>query len=342
MKITKNTCFKLFTFIFPVKGYRRSLLFNSSINKIEFISNDFYTLLIYLRTLPLLKASQKAGIRMSESIDQIKLLVDAKCGFFCNRNDLVLFPEINTYWSKPAFITNAIIDYNEQSSYSLSGVIKELLHLHCLSFQFRFYCISQLNYLATLLEGFSSTYASKIELIIKDDNYSSNDIVEFSNNNPRIISIIIHSAKKDAVYSQPFCHIVFSKRNIEENSFCGEIDLGNFCLSIDMYSESLNYNSCLNRKVGIDVDGNIKNCPSMEHSFGNLKQKSIHEIIGKREFQKLWKFNKDKIDKCKDCEFRYFCVDCRAFLKKEKMYSAPLKCKYDPYEAKWNDWNQLH
>jgi len=42
--------------------------------------------------------------------------------------------------------------------------------------------------------------------------------------------------------------------------------------------------------------------------------------------------NKDKIDVCKDCEYRYACLDCRCFRMNEDIYSKPKKCKYNPYE----------
>ncbi|HLT42986.1 MAG TPA: hypothetical protein VKZ95_09805, partial [Sphingobacteriaceae bacterium] len=42
------------------------------------------------------------------------------------------------------------------------------------------------------------------------------------------------------------------------------------------------------------------------------------------------------VDVCKDCEFRYICQDCRAYLKNsDDLYSKPLKCTYNPYEGVW-------
>ncbi|MDR2057516.1 MAG: hypothetical protein LBP83_04405, partial [Dysgonamonadaceae bacterium] len=39
---------------------------------------------------------------------------------------------------------------------------------------------------------------------------------------------------------------------------------------------------------------------------------------------------------CKDCEFRYICTDCRAYLQDSNdIYSQPAKCNYNPYIAKW-------
>ncbi len=36
-------------------------------------------------------------------------------------------------------------------------------------------------------------------------------------------------------------------------------------------------------------------------------------IVQSLEFQQLWHLNKDKINVCKDCQYRYMCPDCRAF-----------------------------
>jgi SPASM domain peptide maturase of grasp-with-spasm system len=84
------------------------------------------------------------------------------------------------------------------------------------------------------------------------------------------------------------------------------------------------------------VNGEIKNCPSLSRSFGNIKDTTIAEAIAKPGFKDLWSIRKDDIDVCKDCEFRYMCTDCRAFIKDpDNIYSQPAKCTYNPYIAKW-------
>ena len=58
------------------------------------------------------------------------------------------------------------------------------------------------------------------------------------------------------------------------------------------------------------------------------------------EFKKVWSVNKDQIKICRDCEFRYMCSDCRAYTEDPKdIYSKPLKCGYDPYTNKGEDWS---
>ena len=78
----------------------------------------------------------------------------------------------------------------------------------------------------------------------------------------------------------------------------------------------------------------------MTRSFGNIRDTSLSEALAHPDFKKYWNIKKDDITKCKDCEFRYICTDCRAYIDdSEDIYSAPLKCGYDPYTGVWEDWS---
>ncbi len=74
----------------------------------------------------------------------------------------------------------------------------------------------------------------------------------------------------------------------------------------------------------------------MSKSFGNINNISLQEVVDDNDFKSLWYIKKDNIEVCKDCEFRYMCIDCRCFIKdKSNIYSQPSKCKYNPYIGKW-------
>ena len=78
----------------------------------------------------------------------------------------------------------------------------------------------------------------------------------------------------------------------------------------------------------------------MSEVFGNIKDTTLKEAIEKPGFKKYWDINKDKIHVCKDCEFRYICTDCRAYVEDpEDILSKPLKCGYNPYTGEWSEWS---
>lgn len=121
---------------------------------------------------------------------------------------------------------------------------------------------------------------------------------------------------------------------------CGSISANFFEANLLNYSESLIFNNCLHGKISIDAEGNIKNCPSMPESFGNIRDTTLMEAIEKPGFKKYWNITKDQIAVCKDCEFRYICTDCRAYKEDpDDDYSKPLKCGYDPYTGVWEEWS---
>jgi SPASM domain peptide maturase of grasp-with-spasm system len=147
--------------------------------------------------------------------------------------------------------------------------------------------------------------------------------------------LIIHSAPLNFNHEN---YIIYVDEKLSSNFQCGNISEDTFSVNMGHFTESQEYNTCLNKKISIDKKGNIKNCLSMEKTFGNVFRDDIKSTIKTKEFQALWGINKDSIEGCKDCEFRYICSDCRCFIKDpENIYSQPAKCTYNPYICKWKD-----
>ena len=123
---------------------------------------------------------------------------------------------------------------------------------------------------------------------------------------------------------------------VDSATHCGEVHPAYFVTNLAHFSEAQAFNTCLNRKISVDEHGEIRNCPSMPRSFGNSREISLHSALLRMGFREFWEVNKDQIETCKDCEFRYLCTDCRAFIRApEDRYSKPSKCTYDPYTAQW-------
>lgn len=174
-------------------------------------------------------------------------------------------------------------------------------------------------------------------------NYCPSIFKELVSKFPNLLEIVVHSCPSNLLrkFNVDSSSIVsYTNRMIDSNLHCGNISSNYFTPNISFYLESLKHNSCLNQKISIDVNGFIKNCPSMSKSFGNVFEDNIEDIVNSNEFQLLWNIKKDDIEVCKDCEFRYICTDCRAYVEDPKdIYSKPLKCGYNPYTAEWSEWS---
>jgi len=57
------------------------------------------------------------------------------------------------------------------------------------------------------------------------------------------------------------------------------------------------------------------------------------------EIEKYWYLTKDKVDKCKICELRYSCPDCReiAYESSGNLYASNPNCLYNPETGVWRD-----
>lgn len=188
------------------------------------------------------------------------------------------------------------------------------------------------------MQYFHKSRLRSIELILLyNPVYKLKEYREILQLEPRITSVFVYSSPFDKTITNKRVQnfLKFSTNNISDND-CGVISPYYFRINISLYTESQNHNTCLNRKLCIDAEGNMKNCISMNRSFGNIKETTLLEAIEKEKFKDLWFITKDQIDVCKDCEFRYMCTDCRCFIKDpENIYSQPTKCTYNPYIAKW-------
>jgi SPASM domain peptide maturase of grasp-with-spasm system len=157
---------------------------------------------------------------------------------------------------------------------------------------------------------------------------------------PRITRFVIHSANENRYFNDPqhFLDLIalnYTTQKITDETHCGVVHPGYFSTAIDHFTEAQQHNTCLNRKISIDKKGQICNCPSMTQKFGNVKEITLDEAINQPDFKKNWTINKDQIETCKACEFRYICSDCRAYTKDNQPLEKPAKCGYDPYSGEW-------
>jgi SPASM domain peptide maturase of grasp-with-spasm system len=283
------------------------------------------------------------GDESKEVVDEyLEFLMENEMAFFSNHPEL--FPSLGNKWNEPAKITNAIIDFDKSSDINQT-IFSDIQNLGVRHLQLRF------------LEEFESLDLKKILTLCISEEFESIEIVlkytkEFSDplffknlciSFPTISLITVMNAPEDHYFHDQlnnFGHISFSSMPLDGVKSCGLTCKEYFSINIKTYTESLNHNSCLNRKISIGADGNIKNCPSMKESFGNIKNVTLEEALAQKGFKKHWNTTKDKIKVCKDCEFRYICTDCRAYVEDPNdKFSKPLKCGYDPYTGIWSEWS---
>lgn len=323
------------------RGFSRSLIIDIGRNNLYYLPNLLLDILE--KSNEISHKSLLLEIKKQNLEEYFDFLLKEEI-FYLIDNDLSLnFSETNDDFDFPAIISNCIIEYSTFNLNNLEIILQSVTKLGCQDFLIRHDESIPLLEISAILNLFNKFTINSIQLILKKPKHNFKKSVNlFLSSNLPIRSIIFHSGKcnkyisvKDSLPTV----LEITDRYSLKNS-CGHVSKHYFVNGIEFYTESLNYNSCLNRKISIDVKGNIKNCPSLNLSYGNIIDNNISELVQSNAFKKYWFITKSQISVCKDCEFRNVCVDCRAFLENPNdINSKPLKCGYDPYTTKWEDWS---
>ncbi len=345
MKKRDSFHFRVFDQCALVKGASRSTVCDLQRKSIKFIPNDLVDILNNNKSKSIGDIKSKFNPNDRKIVDSyFDFMLENEFMFLCEKEELGLFPKISLVYDQISLITNAIIDINANSDFDLNNVIDQLSKLGCFQLLIRYFYDVTIKKIKSDLSFLKKSRIEELSLAIpyfKMLTYST--IRNLSREFPRINSFIIYNTPSGKLKTLGDrsdlrrAEIKFTDQDISSKGHCGFIGPDYFVANPGFYLESLSFNNCLNRKISIDVDGEIKNCPSMKKSFGNVKSKSLNSIAENASFQKIWHLNKDSIDKCKDCEFRYVCSDCRAFTEDGKINSKPLHCNYNPYTSKWEN-----
>jgi SPASM domain peptide maturase of grasp-with-spasm system len=338
----------------PVKGALRSVICDLTRNELIFFPTDYYEVLEYLtsgKIGPLLEAltceaEKQSVLDFMAFLDQQELI--------CFLKDPALFPPIPEGWDLPAIIQNAIVDV-DALPHDFDRIFQDLDELGCQYVQIRsFSDLLQMPDLYLILAAAQHKSIQGVELLLRYDPATPDEAyIRLVEEQALLTDLIIHGAPADRIlvvdygcdeesgrYIQKQIHLV--TQLIDSHHHCGVLNLKNLnAPSVENFFETRRYNGCLNRKVSVDAAGEIRNCPSLASSYGNIRDTRLPVAIRQAGFQDKWHITKDQIDTCRDCEFRYVCSDCRAYVDNpQDPYSKPLKCGYNPYTAAWEEWSQ--
>jgi SPASM domain peptide maturase of grasp-with-spasm system len=328
---------RLFSTCIPVKGVVRSLIVDTQRKALFHIPNDLYDIILDNFDKPLDDLYGLFDLENHLIIDEyIEFLNSKELVFYTD--DPSYFPTVDLAWSSPLKVTNAIIDLNQHSNYNFEAAVLQLDLLGTEALQIRIYTRYHYSYVIMLLKTIQqiTKRLRVVQLVLTfDESLCDKEFTEALDNIPMLNSIVIHSCPFEKTNKNSLYTIDFVKDIIRDEGSCGCISPGYFTPHLSHVSEASAFNTCLNRKISIDVNGKVKNCPSMKTEFGNIDNVELDDIIEMDSFKSIWSISKSQVNVCKVCEYRLVCTDCRAYL--ENLYDKPKKCKYDPYIGKWLD-----
>lgn len=256
--------------------------------------------------------------------------------------ELEYFECMSTDWRYPYDISNAIIEYSNESAFDLSVVLQKLDQLNCPAVEIRFTDAQDLSFFEKLSRSIDGMVFRHVDLFIQYKEEQEDDFMfELKNLHPVYFSITQYQAPVDKIVKNAEGQYIGLKRktgtyqSITDNH---NVYPRNFYINREFFTESLNFNPFFNGKIVILKDGSVRNATNQQHSYGNINTTNLQLLVRDPGFTLLWKVSKDNICTCKDCEYRYMCMDSRIPVKNdhdEWIYDD--KCNYDPYNCLWSN-----
>lgn len=329
--------FRLYASCLPVRGARRSTVCDLQRGEYHLIPNGLHEILTKHRRSTLAEVRGAYGNLHDATIDEyFRFLQERDLGFWCDDPDE--FPELELEWDRPTPITNAIVDVDDGSAHDYTSIFQQLDELGCSALQLRFFTPRGPEELSAVIEHLATSRLRSLELLVAHhEGLTDEALDELTARHRRVTSVFVHSAPAPrTLLTASGLDVYLRTERVDSHTHCGQTHPAYFAVTLGTFTEAQRHNSCLNRKISVDATGEIRNCPSMARGFGNARDIPLRAALAQEGFRELWEINKDQVDTCRDCEFRYVCVDCRAFLSDpDDRYSKPSKCTYDPHTARW-------
>lgn len=344
--------FKLYANCKITRGVKRSLISDLQRFKSDFIPNDMIYVVDELHKKETVdNIKNKFGQENKSIIESyLNFLINNEYGLLLSKDAFDAFPDIDNTYEYYGKITNAILEISSEKNLNNYGkFIEELSQMGCKSIFFVFYDSLSINAYKDLSQLIYNTKINSIQLLSKyHDGINRKNFQKINESLEFIVKHVFHSSPENKIIQFNKAHhfeVEYTKIKMKDFRFCGVVSKRFFGINLNKFVEAQSHNSCLNQKISIDVDGNIKNCPSMPNSYGNINDTTLEEAINKPRFKQYWNVTKDEIAVCRDCEFRHVCTDCRAYTERSEVdiegldLSKPLKCGYNPYTNEWTEWS---
>ncbi len=270
-------------------------------------------------------------LNIKDAQDYTQELFENEIYIECANSELDFFPDVSLNWDFPSIISNAILEVNATVK-NFSKIIERVnQELFCDYFLLVFRDKMEEVETEDLVKYISSSTIRSIEIVAPVE--IVNWVEDHFSDEKRLVQITYCGCQSNDSSSTK---VKYLKNSIELNQVWEQaIDkmLNSHCHILEAHS----YHTYFNRKLYIGLEGEIKNSPSSKRTFGNITECNLRDVCTSNSFQELWKVNKDSCDVCKDCEFRYMCIDNRIPIQRAKdEWYFKKECNYNPYICKWS------
>ena len=269
----------------------------------------------------------------------VNFLIESNILFLVGEESSTSFIPLSKYWLEPSIIDNAVVKCVPDLYKKTFELLEDLLCYNITIIVSEMDLIDLPNFLRFLNKSLQNKIFQSINLYLSEKYLSKMKkmIAQFMNDTPNVQQLFFLKNNKTFEICKSYMNY---RQAIASTS--DAISTKNkifFNPTIYFYLDTINNNTTYNKRIFIGKNGELKNNEYDTEIYGNIKNlafKEINDIIKSRSFQKKWKINKDKVEICKDCEYRYICEDLTPIVKgKGNKWHRSEKCDYEPYLGLW-------
>lgn len=265
-------------------------------------------------------------------------LLEQEMIFYCTKQELDYFPQIENQWYSSSTISNLLLFRSEKST---DNFIKQLPILDKLGLKHvQLFIEGKVNFnqLKFWIESISRISVKSIEIFISHEN-ASPLLEEASGLSPtQIVTVTVTDSNEFKILkrnNEQLFNILFIRNAFEEVFGHNPPDPSYFNVDIRQYMEARYFNTYFNEKLIIDSNDNII-ANVNDGIIENLENIDIETLVTSKDFKRPAQINKDHIEVCKDCEYRYVCNDSRTPKRVNGKWEYEQECYYNPYSGEWN------
>jgi SPASM domain peptide maturase of grasp-with-spasm system len=330
-----NKKFQLFQCCIPVKGFKTGLIIDFQRKSFHRVPNQIIDYIEEYKNKNLYELFFDFKNNKDILKKYIQYFIDNELLIISDNLDV--FPKIDTSFIRPFsldVVCLEIVNFNIYTDFFKKNTLDEL-GVKSLKIIIKTNVIYNLIKILKVLEN---SKIQTITLFLKYENEIELKIEKLKHNNPRLMEVIFFGCD-NPIKTGIDNFFYYDSLSLEKSLYKGVQNSNNFILDLNVYIESLNYNFSFNRVLFIDEFGKIRRYISDTNNYGDVSKKNdLNNALINNEILDFWKVSKDKIEICKDCEYRYICSDGRIPFKERNediFYQHKVKCNYDPYKNEW-------
>lgn len=307
-----NKYLNIFTFCKIIKGKKKAIICDFQKKNIKYIPMELADVIKLLNTSEYKDVEKLFNSQKYIFDSYVNFLIDEKFAFFSDKKNEFL--SIPNYWNSPEIINNAVVEY-DFDKYNMTNAIRELNDLGCKFLEIRLLCNENIEYLEKLLNTVEDSVLCSMRILLPFSKELDLSLIRtIITNNKKIEKVIFYQSPHDNYSEDDIIFIKDSYQKIKTENYRSN----DVIIDLDYFIEAQNYNPYYNRKVCIDIEGNIKNCLKNKKNFGNINKVSISKVIADTDFKDLWFASPDKIEGIKDSELKYNILISNDLIKKRE------------------------